>query len=74
MTIDLVLAASTGVICALSALAFVLRQGKVASPLIDMSPMKQKTFWPSILINVIAMMGVFSMSVLLQFISREAWD
>ena len=65
MTIDVVLAGVTAAICAVSAFLFVVRQKRVDNPLIDMTPMKQKTFWPSILINVIAMMGAFSMSVLL---------
>ena len=52
-------------VCAASAVAFVLRQLRTASPLIDLSPMRQSTFWPTILLVTVAMMSTFSLSVLL---------
>ena len=52
-------------VCAASAVAFILRQLRVESPLIDLSPMRQGTFWPTIMLVTIAMMSTFSLSVLL---------
>lgn len=65
MTTSFYIAIVSAILCLVSAILFVVRQFKVDNPLINMTPMKQKSFWPSILVNVIAMTGVFSMSVLL---------
>ena len=51
--------------CAAVCIAFVLRQLKAENPLINLSPMKSIRFWPSILLNTLAMTGTFSCSVLL---------
>ena len=53
------------VICIAICIMFVLRQLKCKNPLINLSPMKSIRFWPSILLNTLAMMGTFSCSVLL---------
>ena len=42
-----------------------LRQLRCEHPLIDLTPMKSRAFWPSVVLTTIAMMGSFSMSVLL---------
>ena len=44
-------------VCAASAAAFILRQLRVESPLIDLSPMRQSTFWPTLALVTIAMMS-----------------
>ena len=51
--------------CVVVCIAFVLRQLKAENPLINLSPMKSIRFWPSILLNTLAMTGTFSCSVLL---------
>ena len=48
-----------------SAVVFVWRQGHCAFPLIDMTPMKSVRFWPAVVLVVVAMMIMFSLSVLL---------
>ena len=48
-----------------TAALFVLRQLRCEHPLIDLTPMKSRAFWPSVVLTTIAMMGSFSMSVLL---------
>ena len=60
----LVAAVSLGA-AVLSAVLFVVRQTRCANPLIDLTPMKSRAFWPSIVLTTIAMMGSFSCSVLL---------
>lgn len=49
----------------LFAIAFVLRQLKCEHPLINLTPMKRKRFWPTILMTTVAMMSSFSCSVLI---------
>ena len=48
-----------------SAAVFVLRQLRIDHPLIDMSPMCRSTFWPAIVLVVVAMTITFSLSVIL---------
>ncbi len=63
--IDIVIGAISLVCCVVICVLFVLRQLKCKYPLINLSPMKSIRFWPSILLNTLAMMGTFSCSVLL---------
>lgn len=65
LTIDMLLAAGSLVLAVASGAAFVLRQLHCEHPLIDLSPMKSRAFWPSVALTTIAMMGSFSCSVLL---------
>lgn len=44
---------------------FVIRQLRCAHPLIDLTPAKSITFWPTLVLVTITMMSTFSMSVLL---------
>ncbi len=53
------------VIAVASAIAFVVRQTRCAFPLIDITPMRSIRFWPATLLVVVAMMIMFSLSVLL---------
>lgn len=48
-----------------SAVVFVVRQTRCAFPLIDVTPMKSIRFWPATVLVVVAMMIMFSLSVLL---------
>ena len=48
-----------------SAVVFVARQTRCAFPLIDVTPMKSIRFWPATVLVVVAMMIMFSLSVLL---------
>lgn len=61
-------------VCAASALTFVVRQTRVDAPLIDLSPMRRVTFWPTIVLVTIAMMSTFSLSVLLPVYLEGALD
>ncbi len=63
--IDMLTGVISLVCCAVICILFVLRQLKCKNPLINLSPMKSIRFWPSILLNTLAMMGTFSCSVLL---------
>ncbi len=63
--IDMLTGVISLVCCAVICVLFVLRQLKCKNPLINLSPMKSIRFWPSILLNTLAMMGTFSCSVLL---------
>lgn len=65
LTIDAVLAVASLAVAVLSAVLFVVRQLRSDHPLIDLTPMKSRAFWPSILLTTVAMMGSFSCSVLL---------
>ncbi len=65
LTIDMRTAAAALVVAALSVVMFVIRQERCENPLIDLTPMKSRAFWPSIVLTTIAMMGSFSCSVLL---------
>lgn len=65
LTIDVPLAVGSLAVAAVTAALFVLRQLRCEHPLIDLTPMKSRAFWPSVVLTTIAMMGSFSMSVLL---------
>ncbi len=52
-------------VAVLSTVAFIIRQGKVEYPLIDLRPMSRSTFWPATLLVFVAMLINFSLSVLL---------
>ncbi len=63
--IDVTLGVISLGLCIVVAILFVVRQNKAKNPLINLTPMKSIRFWPSILLNTLAMMGTFSCSVLL---------
>ena len=65
LTIDVALAVGSLAVAVVTAVLFVLRQLRCEHPLIDLTPMKSRAFWPSVVLTTIAMMGSFSMSVLL---------
>ncbi len=65
LTIDALVAGVSLVVAVASAIWFVVRQTRCKHPLIDITPMKSRAFWPSIVLTTIAMMGSFSCSVLL---------
>ena len=65
LTINVVSAIGALVLAVVCAVMFVIRQTRCANPLIDLTPMKSRAFWPSIVLTTIAMMGSFSSSVLL---------
>ena len=65
LTIHVVVAIVALIAAAISAVAFILRQTHCKNPLIDLTPMKSRAFWPSIVLTTIAMMSSFSCSVLL---------
>lgn len=65
LTIQLVVAVGALVVAVVSAGVFIVRQLRCENPLIDLTPMKSRAFWPSIVLTTIAMMGSFSCSVLL---------
>lgn len=65
LTIDIPLAVGSLAVAVVTAALFVLRQLRCEHPLIDLTPMKSRAFWPSVVLTTIAMMGSFSMSVLL---------
>ncbi len=44
---------------------FVVRQNKATHPLVAMAPLKRKSFWPAVLLVMVAMLTSFAMSVLL---------
>lgn len=66
---QLTTSALVGIVCLVVAVAlgilFVVRQGKTAHPLVAMTPMKRKSFWPAAMLVVIAMLTSFALSVLL---------
>ena len=65
LTTNGVMAAATLALAAVAAAVFVVRQLRCAHPLIDLAPMKNRSFWPALILVTIAMMSMFSMSVLL---------
>lgn len=65
LTIDVAVAVGSLAVAVVTAVLFVLRQLRCEHPLIDLTPMKSRAFWPSVVLTTIAMMGSFSMSVLL---------
>lgn len=65
LTIDVVVAAVSLVVAVVLGVAFVIRQLRCTNPLIDLAPFKNRAFWPALLLTTVAMMSMFSMSVLL---------
>ena len=65
LTISPLIAAAALLATAVLAAAFVVRQLRCAHPLIDLAPIKNRLFWPALLLATVAMMSTFSMSVLL---------
>lgn len=71
LTTDGVLAAAALVLAAAMVAVFVVRQLRCAHPLIDLAPMKNRAFWPALILVTIAMMSMFSMSVLRRCTSKR---
>lgn len=65
LTTNVVLGVVFLAVAVASAVVFVLRQLRCDHPLIDLAPMASVRFWPAVLLVVVAMMTVFSLSVLL---------
>lgn len=65
LTINGVAAAVSLVLMVALAAVFVVRQLRCAHPLIDLEPIKNHAFWPALALATVAMMSMFSMSVLL---------
>lgn len=59
-------------IAAASAAAFIARQLRCAHPLIDLAPARNPRFRPTLLLVTVAMMSMFSLSVLLPLYCEEA--
>lgn len=65
LTINAVMGAVFLAVAVASAAVFAVRQLRCEHPLIDLTPMASVRFWPAVLLVVVAMMTVFSLSVLL---------
>lgn len=65
LTIEPLVAGVSLVLCVALAAAFVVRQLRCDHPLIDLTPVKSRAFWPALVLATVAMMSTFSMSVLL---------
>ncbi len=65
LTINAVMGVVFLAVAVASAVVFVIRQLHCDHPLIDLTPMASVRFWPAVLLVVVAMMTVFSLSVLL---------
>lgn len=65
LTLNGVAAAVSLVLTVVLGALFVVRQLRCAHPLIDLEPVKNRAFWPALLLATVAMMSMFSMSVLL---------
>lgn len=65
LTLNSLVAAVSLVIAVALAAVFVVRQLRCAHPLIDLEPVKNRAFWPALALATVAMMSMFSMSVLL---------
>lgn len=65
LTLDAPVAAVALAVAAVTLAAFAVRQLRCAHPLIDLTPVKSISFWPTLLLVVVAMMTTFSLSVLL---------
>lgn len=65
LTLNGVAAAASLVLTVVLGALFVVRQLRCAHPLIDLEPVKNRAFWPALLLATVAMMSMFSMSVLL---------
>lgn len=65
LTIDVPLALGSLAASALLSVAFVVRQLRCSYPLIDLEPLRNRAFWPALLLATVSMISMFSMSVLL---------
>lgn len=65
LTIDVPAALASLAAAVVLASVFVVRQLRCAHPLIDLEPLRNRAFWPALLLVVISMVNMFSMSVLL---------
>jgi DHA2 family lincomycin resistance protein-like MFS transporter len=65
LTVNLPIACGALVVMVASTAAFVVRQNHSSDPLLDMRPLKNKNFSPTLVLTMIAMMSTFSLSVLL---------
>ncbi len=65
LTIDVPLALGSLAASALLSVAFVVRQLRCSHPLIDFEPLRNRAFWPALLLATVSMISMFSMSVLL---------
>ncbi|WP_418830860.1 MFS transporter [Paraeggerthella sp.] len=65
LTIDVPLALGSLAASALLSVAFVVRQLRCSHPLIDLEPLRNRAFWPALLLATVSMISMFSMSVLL---------
>lgn len=65
LTIDVPLALGSLATSALLSVAFVVRQLRCSHPLIDLEPLRNRAFWPALLLATVSMISMFSMSVLL---------
>ncbi len=65
LTVAVVPAAASLAAAVALGVVFVRRQLRCPHPLIDLAPFKSRAFWPALLLATVAMMSMFSMSVLL---------
>ena len=65
LTIDVPLALGSLAASALLSVAFVVLQLRCSHPLIDLEPLRNRAFWPALLLATVSMISMFSMSVLL---------
>lgn len=65
LTINVPLALGSLAASALLSAVFVVRQLRCEHPLIDLEPLKNRAFWPALLLATVSMISMFSMSVLL---------
>lgn len=65
ITISVVPAVVSLAVAVASAALFVVRQLRCDNPLIDLSPVRRISYWPTLILQFVAMMSQFSMSVLL---------
>ncbi len=65
LTLNLPLAIAALVIAVASIVAFGVRQTRCKHPLIDLTPLHMKEFWPTLIMTTVAMMSSFSLSVML---------
>lgn len=65
LTIDTVAAAIAIAVAVASTAAFGVRQLRCDHPLIDLTPMRMRSFWPTLIMTTVAMMSSFCLSVML---------
>lgn len=65
VTIEMVQGGVALTVAVLSAAFFVLRQKSTDHPLIDLTPLSRPSFWPAAILVIVAMLIIFSLSVLL---------